>query len=92
MKGQPDRISRYGFHPVPGIGRNQKKVTGFQRRIPSRIKPQHGLATGEHPEAILVNPLNVGIASDTVDLPLTQRRLARFLYLSERTGRKRHIS
>ena len=44
------------------------------------------LATGEHPEAILVNPLNVGIASDTVDLPLTQRRLARFLYLSERTG------
>ena len=44
------------------------------------------LATGEHPEAILVNPLNVGIASDTIDLPLEQRRLARFLYLSERTS------
>jgi len=44
------------------------------------------LATGEHPEAILVNPLNVGIASDTIDLPLAQRRLARFLYLSERTN------
>ena len=44
------------------------------------------LATGEHPEAILVNPLNVGIASDTVDLPMTERRLARFLYLSERTN------
>ena len=44
------------------------------------------LATGEHPEAILVNPLNVGIASDTVDLPLEKRRLARFLYLSERTN------
>ena len=44
------------------------------------------LATGEHPEAILVNPLNVGIVSDTVDLPLEQRRLARFLYLSERTS------
>ena len=28
------------------------------------------LATGEHPEAILVNPLNVGIASDDVELPL----------------------
>ena len=44
------------------------------------------LATGEHREAILVNPLNVGIASDTIDLPLEQRRLARFLYLSERTS------
>ena len=44
------------------------------------------LATGEHPEAILVNPLNVGIASDTIDLPLAERRLARFLYLSERTS------
>jgi phenylacetate-coenzyme A ligase PaaK-like adenylate-forming protein len=44
------------------------------------------LATGVHPEAILVNPLNVGIASDTIDLPLAQRRLARFLYLSERTA------
>ena len=44
------------------------------------------LATGEHPEAILVNPLNVGIASDTIDLPQEKRRLARFLYLSERTN------
>ena len=44
------------------------------------------LATGEHPEAILVNPLNVGIASDTNDLPMEKRRLARFLYLSERTS------
>jgi len=43
-------------------------------------------ATGEHPEAILVNPLNVGIASDNSDLPLENRRLARFLYLSERTN------
>jgi phenylacetate-coenzyme A ligase PaaK-like adenylate-forming protein len=33
-----------------------------------------------------VNPLNVGIASDTIDLPLAERRLARFLYLSERTS------
>jgi phenylacetate-CoA ligase len=44
------------------------------------------LATGKHPEAILVNPLNVGIPSDIEDLPLEQRRVARFLYLSERTG------
>jgi len=39
MKGQPDRISRYGFHPVSGIGRNQKKVAGLQRYIPAGIKP-----------------------------------------------------
>ncbi len=44
------------------------------------------LATGDHPEAILVNPLNVGIASDAVDLPLEKRRLSRFLYLNEKTG------
>ena len=44
------------------------------------------LATGDHPEAILVNPLNVGIASDSVDLPMEKRRLSRFLYLNERTN------
>ncbi|MDD5287696.1 MAG: hypothetical protein PHY28_01080 [Dehalococcoidales bacterium] len=44
------------------------------------------IATGEHPEAILVNPLNVGYVSDTVDLPMEKRRLSRFLYLSERTS------
>jgi phenylacetate-CoA ligase len=40
-------------------------------------------ATGDHREAILVNPLNVGIASE-VPLALEQRRLGRFLYLNER--------
>ena len=39
------------------------------------------LATGNHREAILVNPKNVGIMSDEVDLPFEKRRLARFLYL-----------
>ena len=42
-------------------------------------------ATGDHREAILVNPKNVGIASDDVDLPFEKRRLARFLYLNEKT-------
>ena len=42
-------------------------------------------ATGEHPEAILANARNVGIASDQEDLPLEKRRLARFLYLNEKT-------
>jgi phenylacetate-CoA ligase len=43
------------------------------------------LATGEHPEAILVNARNVGIISDEADLPLEKRRLGRFLYLNEKT-------
>jgi len=42
------------------------------------------IATGNHHEAILVNPLNVGILSDDEDLPLEKRRLSRFLYLNER--------
>jgi len=33
MQGQPDGIHRHGFHPVPGIGWNQKKVAGFQSHI-----------------------------------------------------------
>ena len=42
-------------------------------------------ATGNHPEAILANARNVGIISDDGDLPLEKRRLARFLYLNEKT-------
>jgi hypothetical protein len=42
-------------------------------------------ATGNHREAILVNPRNVGFISDNVDLPLEKRRLSRFLYLNEKT-------
>ena len=42
-------------------------------------------ATGNHREAILVNPKNVGIKSDQVDLTLEQRSLSRFLYLNEKT-------
>jgi len=43
------------------------------------------VATGDHREAILVNPLNVGVASDDVELPMEKRRVSRFLYLNERT-------
>jgi phenylacetate-CoA ligase len=43
------------------------------------------LATGNHPEAILVNARNVGIVSDELDLPMEKRRLDRFLYLNEKT-------
>ncbi len=44
------------------------------------------IATGDHPEAILANPLNVGFVSDMVDLPMEKRRLSRFLYLNEKTN------
>ncbi len=43
------------------------------------------LATGSHREAILANPRNVGFISDDLDLPMEKRRLARFLYLNEKT-------
>ncbi len=43
------------------------------------------IATGSHPEAILANPINVGFISDNADLPMGKRRLARFLYLNEKT-------
>ncbi|MFH1640029.1 MAG: hypothetical protein ABIB93_06980 [Chloroflexota bacterium] len=43
------------------------------------------IATGSHPEAILVNPMNVGFISDDADLPMAKRRTARFLYLNEKT-------
>ena len=42
-------------------------------------------ATGTHNEAILANPLNVGFISNDADLPMGKRRLARFLYLNEKT-------
>jgi phenylacetate-CoA ligase len=47
------------------------------------------LATGDHPEAILANVRNVGFISDDSDLPLEKRRLARFLYLNEKTDPSR---
>jgi phenylacetate-coenzyme A ligase PaaK-like adenylate-forming protein len=43
------------------------------------------VATGQHPEAILVNPKNVGIKSDNADLPMDKRQLGRYLYLNEKT-------
>jgi len=51
------------------------KLNSFAARLP----------LGEHPEAILVNPLNVGIASDDIDLPMEKRLCSRFLYLNEKT-------
>jgi phenylacetate-CoA ligase len=43
------------------------------------------VATGEHREALLVNPKNVGIISDEAELSMEKRRLGRLLYLNEKT-------
>jgi phenylacetate-CoA ligase len=43
-------------------------------------------ATGEHREAILTSAKSVGFLSDEKDLLLDDRRLARFLYLNEKSG------
>jgi phenylacetate-CoA ligase len=43
------------------------------------------IGTGDHREAILVNPRNVGFISDVEDLPMEKRRMSRFLYLNEKT-------
>ncbi len=44
-----------------------------------------GISYNGHREAILANPRNTGIVSDELDLPMDKRRLARFLYLNEKT-------
>lgn len=44
-----------------------------------------GISYELHREAILANPRNTGIISDELDLPMDKRRLARFLYLNEKT-------
>ncbi|MFC1920121.1 hypothetical protein ACFLYQ_00170 [Chloroflexota bacterium] len=43
------------------------------------------IATGSHPEALLVNPLNVGSVSEDISLPMEERRLSRFLFLNEKS-------
>ncbi len=42
------------------------------------------LATGNHAEAILANPLNVGFISEDTELPFEKRRVSRFLFLNEK--------
>jgi phenylacetate-CoA ligase len=47
------------------------------------------LATGDQPEALLGNARSIGILSDDVDLSFEKRRLARFLYLNEKSDPSR---
>jgi len=44
-----------------------------------------GILYGQHREAILANPRNVGFISDDFDLTMEKRRLDRFFYLNEKT-------
>ena len=64
---------------------NQKWWDASERASWKLNSHANKIATGSHPEAILANPLNVGFISDTVELPMEKRRLARFLYLNEKT-------
>jgi len=58
---------------------NQAWWDASERRSWEINRDMARIATGDHPEAILVNPKNVGIKSDEIDLPFDERRLARFL-------------
>jgi len=64
---------------------NQKWWDASEQASWKLNKHMAGLGKGTHREAILVNPRNVGFASDNDDLPMEQRRLSRYLYLNEKT-------
>jgi phenylacetate-coenzyme A ligase PaaK-like adenylate-forming protein len=64
---------------------NQKWWDASEQASWKLNKHMSRLATGQHREAIMVNPKNVGIKSDEIDLPFEKRRLDRFLYLNEKT-------
>jgi len=68
-----DRIENIWFQPWwDGSERASWTLNAHARRV----------TTGDHREAILVSPLNVGVASED-PLPLERRCLGRFLYLNE---------
>jgi phenylacetate-coenzyme A ligase PaaK-like adenylate-forming protein len=64
---------------------NQKWWDASERASWKLNSIMQDIATGNHREAILVNPLNVGFISDKIDLPREKRCLSRFLYLNEKT-------
>ncbi len=64
---------------------NQKWWDASERASWKLNSHANKIATGDHPEAILANPLSVGFASDNLELPMEKRRLSRFLFLNEKT-------
>ncbi|MBN2239384.1 MAG: hypothetical protein JW712_06400 [Dehalococcoidales bacterium] len=64
---------------------NQEWWDATERASWQRNSDASRLLTGTQPEAILANPLNVGVVSDNSELSMEERRLERFLYLNEMT-------
>jgi phenylacetate-CoA ligase len=64
---------------------NQKWWDASERSSWKLNSYMNKIAASDHREAILGNPRNVGFISDDLDLPMEKRRLARFLYLNEKT-------
>ena len=64
---------------------NQKWWDASERSSWKLNSHMQEIASNDHREAILANPLNVGFISDDLDLPMGKRRLARFLYLNEKS-------
>jgi phenylacetate-CoA ligase len=64
---------------------NQKWWDASEKASWSLNSVATNVATGEHREAILANPRNVGFISDEAELPMEKRCLSRFLYLNEKT-------
>jgi phenylacetate-coenzyme A ligase PaaK-like adenylate-forming protein len=74
-------------------GTTNEKITNIwnqqwwdaSERASWKLNSNTAVLDGNQREAILVNPRNVGFASDNADLPMENRRLSRFLYLNEKT-------
>jgi phenylacetate-coenzyme A ligase PaaK-like adenylate-forming protein len=85
-RGEISTASTSGSSDIPAVNIwNQEWWDASERASWKLNSHASRLMTGTHPEAILANPLNVGIVSDNTELPMEQRRLDRFLYLNEMT-------
>jgi len=90
-----EALAKKEIEYVATSGTTEEKVTNIwnqrwwdlSERASWRLnKHLAAVATGEHREAILTSAKSVGFLSDDKDLPLDERRLARFLYLNEKSG------
>jgi phenylacetate-coenzyme A ligase PaaK-like adenylate-forming protein len=85
-RGEISTASTSGSSDIPAVNIwNQEWWDASERASWKLNSHASRLMTGTHPEAILANPLNVGVVSDNTELPMEQRRLDRFLYLNEMT-------
>ena len=85
-KGEIEFVKTSGTSDVAVTNIWNQKWWDESERLSWKLNSHAGrLATGTHNEAILANPNNVGFISNDADLPMEKRRLARFLYLNEKT-------